>query len=174
MIDIRGDRLHLRSMTRAEFHQSRQIYVADPVMDPNPYVYDAGKVDETYDLYSARDAWYPTLGIFTPDGRLIGELSFKRIDREKSRCELGIMLLTDDHKGHGYGTEAFRMAVDYAFDTLGLHAVYADTMGSNVRMQHILHKLGFRCFLRLEEAYDMGNRYEDRLDYVLRREDRPA
>lgn len=173
MIEITGPRLILRTMTRDEFHQSRRVYVADPVMDPDPYVYDVEKVDETYDRYTAREADYPTVGIFTPDGKVIGELSFKRIDREKRRCELGIMMLNDSHKGQGYGGEAFRMAVDYAFDVLDLDAIYADTMGSNTRMQRILSRLGFHCFLRLEECYDMHDRFEDRLDYVLRRADRP-
>lgn len=171
MIKIEGPRLTLRTMTREEMHASRQKYVSDPVMDPNPYVYDPEKVDALYDKNLARAETYPVVGVFTAEGDLIGELDFKRVDREASRCELGIMLLDDRYKGQGYGGEAFAMALAYAFEGLGLDQVFADTMGSNLRMQRILDRLGFRCYLRLTECYDMGDRWEDRLDYVITREE---
>ena len=48
-----------------------------------------------------------------------------------------------------------------------LARLLADTMGSNLRMQHILEKLGFRFLERTPNVYDMNGRMEDRLDYVL-------
>lgn len=171
MIQCHGARLTLRPMTREEYHAVRRIYVADPMMDPDPYTYDAAKVDARYDMICAREDTYPSVGIFLTDGTIIGEMSFKRIDREKSRCELGIVLANDGYKGQGYGREAFMLALDYAFEGLGLGLVFADTMGSNVRMQRILDALGFHCYLRLEECYDMRDRWEDRLDYVITRAD---
>lgn len=171
IIEIQGPRLTLRTMTRDDYHAVRRQYVSDPAMDVHPYHYDATKADAAFDTMQARDG-FAYLGVFNPDGDIIGELVFKRIDRERGRCELGIALANDQHKGHGYGTEAFGLAARYALDTLGLSAVYADTMGSNVRMQRILTRLGFRCYLRMEDCYDMGDRWEDRLDYVLQRENR--
>lgn len=170
MIEIPGDRIVLRTMTREEYHDSRRHYIADPVMESEPYVYDKARVDAAYDRMETMTYTYPYFGIFLPERRIIGVLCLKRIDREKGRCEIGIALNTDEHKEKGYGTEAFALAVTYAFEELGLKAVYADTMGSNVRMQRILNRLGFRCFFRMKEAYDMRNRWEDRLDYVLTRE----
>ncbi len=38
--------------------------------------------------------------------------------------EIGIALANDTFKEQGFGGEAFRMATAYAFDTLGLEAVY--------------------------------------------------
>lgn len=169
MIQIKGPRVTLRTMTRAEYHAGRKKYVADPIMDPNPYVYDAERTDAAFDVILSRGESYPITGIFLENGEQIGVLSFKRIDKEKSRCELGIMLYNDTYKGKGYGREAFAVALTYAFDVLGLDAVYADTMGTNVRMQRILERLGFQCYLRLQDCYDMVDRWEDRLDYVVRR-----
>lgn len=171
MIEITGDRLVLRSMTREEYHAFWRKYTADPLMDPNPYRYDAAREDARYERALSRADWYPEVGIFTKEDGIIGQLSFKRIDLEKSRCELGIMLANDGYKGRGYGSEAFALAVGYAFETLGLRRIYADTMGSNTRMQRILDALGFRCYLRLEDCYDMNGRWDDRLDYVLERDE---
>lgn len=169
MDKVMGARVMLQPLSREAYHQARRIYAPDPLMDPAPYAYDEAKTDAAYDRMLERASWYPEVGIFLHDGTIIGLLSFKRIDREKGRCELGIALCNDAFKGHGYGGEAFALAVSYAFDALDLRQVYADTMGSNIRMQRILHRLGFRCILRLQEAYNMGDRWEDRLDYVLDR-----
>lgn len=68
------------------------------------------------------------------DGNPIGELSFKRINREKNQCEFGIVLANDNYKGLGYGTEAIKLAIDYVFNTLKLKYIYADTMGSNFKI----------------------------------------
>lgn len=165
-ITITNGHITLRNMTRKEYHQVRQKYVADPMMDPTPYVYDKDKVNEKYDIICARESWYPCVGIFLQNDEIIGEISFKRIDKQKSRCELGIALANDQYKGKGYGSEAFMLALTYARDTLCLENIYADTMGSNTRMQHVLDALGFYCFRRIEECYDMKDRWEDRLDYV--------
>lgn len=171
MIEITGPRLTLRTMTREEFHAVRRVYVPDPAMDTAYYVYCEKSTDETYDRYAREDVFQPTVGIFLPDGTAIGELKFKRINRVKRRCELGIVLANDTFKGHGYGREAFGMALAYAFTEMGMESVYADTMGGNIRMQRILEGLGFRCYLRLEDCYNMDGRWEDRLDYVIAKAD---
>ncbi len=49
----------------------------------------------------------------------------------------------DDVKGKGFGTEAERLTIQYAFEELGMLAVNADTVVKNVGSQHILDKLGF-------------------------------
>lgn len=102
-----------------------------------------------------------------PEGIPIGELSIKRIDYEKSQCELGIALVNHEYKGKGYGTEAIKLAIDYVFHTVKLKTIYADTMGSNLRMQKIFMKFGFALIDRTEKFYNMKDRWEDKLNYIL-------
>lgn len=73
----------------------------------------------------------------------IGELQLKRIDQEKAECTLSIHLQNDAVKGKGYGTQAVRLAVKYAFDELGMASVNADAVLKNTRSQHVLEKVGF-------------------------------
>jgi len=167
MIIIQGDRICLRTFTREEYHKFWKAYIADPVMDPNFYVYDKNNVDERYDCITEKESWYPRVGIFLSNGTPIGELSFKRINHKKSQCEFGIAFANDEYKALGYGTEAIEMAIDYVFNTLKLKYIYADTMGSNLRMQRIFDKFGFEFFNREEHCYDMHDRWEDKLDYKL-------
>lgn len=167
MIYIKGNKICLRTFTRDEYNQYWQSYVADPVMDPNTYIYDKEIVDKRYDIITEKESWYPRVGIFLQDKMPIGELSFKRINHEKSQCELGIVLANDEFKGLGYGTEAIEMAIDYVFNTLNLKYIYADTMGTNLKMQKILERFDFKLINRLEDYYNMNDRMEDKLNYML-------
>ena len=86
------------------------------------------------------------------DDTPIGELQLKAIDRDKKECTLGIHLQNDRVKGMGYGTEAERLAIKYAFEKLGMVAVNADTVATNTRSQHVLEKVGF-VFCKEENGF---------------------
>lgn len=45
-----------------------------------------------------------------------------------------------------------RLALQYAFGTLEMEAVNADTLVKNTRSQHVLEKVGFR-YIREDEGY---------------------
>lgn len=168
MINIQGSRVCLRTFTREEYHQLWQSYIADSVMDPDIYVYDEETVNKKYNSIIEKESWYPRVGIFLLDDTPIGELSFKRINYEKSQCELGIAIVNDNYKGFGYGTEVVKLAIDYVFNTLKLKYIYSDTMGSNLKMQKIFARFGFELLNREEHRYDMHDRWEDKFNYILR------
>lgn len=156
----------LRPFSREEYHDFFRRYEADPAMDPTPYHYQFTHVDKSFDYDLSRQEWYPQFGIFW-ENKVIGILSLKRIDRTRQRCEIGLMMVNDDYKNHGYGTQAMMEAIRMARNDYGLKHLYADTMGSNLRMQHVLEKLGFRLVERIPHVYHFGNRVEDKLDYLL-------
>lgn len=106
-----------------------------------PYHYNEAGVDR---YFESRQTPSRVLLAIMRDGKPIGELQLKRIDRERKECTLSIHLQNDAVKGHGYGTAAEKLALTYAFDTLGMNAVNADTVVKNTRSQHVLEKVGFK------------------------------
>ncbi len=156
--------IELRPFTREEYHEFFRGYVPDPMMDPHPYHYQQTHIDRNFDYDESRRDWYPTFGIFA-DETIVGTLSLKRIDRVNHKCEIGLMMMNDACKNHGYGTAAMQLAMEKAQVEYGVKSIWADTMGSNTRMQHILSKLGFRLVERIERIYDMPHGKEDRLVY---------
>lgn len=160
------DTIALRPMTREEYHAFFRSYVADPNMSPVPYRYQYTHVDRNYDFDQARADWYPTFGIFLAD-EPIGCLSLKRIDREKQRCEIGLMVRDDSWKNRGFGTAAMLEGIRMAREDYGVRLIIAETLNCNARMQHVLAKLGFVLKERRERAVDMGDRLEDQLVYWL-------
>lgn len=140
------NQISLRVMTRELCHQLYQGWENDPAiyMDMglfSSYRYSREAVDRYFDAKQAPDR---VLLAILKDGAPVGELQLKRIDREKKECTLSVHMQNDAVKGRGYGTQAERLALRYAFDVLGMEAVNADTVVKNTRSQHILETLGFQ------------------------------
>lgn len=138
--------IELKKMTRALCHELYRDWHSDASICADmssfkPYSYDSASVDRYFDAKSEPSR---ILFAIVLDGRPIGELQLKRIDREKSECTLSIHMQNDAVKGKGYGTQAERLAVKYAFEELGMRAVNADTILKNTRSQHVLEKAGFQ------------------------------
>lgn len=148
------EEISLCIMTRALCHELYRGWENDPsiYMDMDrftAYQYDEAAVDRYFD--SKQEPSRVFFAIMKA-GEPIGELHLKRIDREKKECTLSIHLQNDTVKGHGYGTRAEQLALRYAFDTLGMSAVNADTVVKNMRSRHVLEKIGFR-FIKEENGF---------------------
>ncbi len=105
--------------------------------------YDPRKADELFDRHSSeadRRSFAVLLG-----ETVIGEVELKHIDPEKRTCELSIHLQSDAVKNRGFGTQAERLAIAYAFDTLNVDSIFAYSIEKNSRSQRVLEKLGFVC-----------------------------
>ena len=81
--------------------------------------------------------------IDTLDGQPIGSLTLFDINRVHGRAELGVMIGEKDRWARGYGTDAIRLALRYAFDHLGLRKVYLITDEDNERGIRCYEKCGF-------------------------------
>ena len=85
-----------------------------------------------------------TFAVETPEGNHIGNVMYYNIDRARREAELGITIGDPDYWGHGFGTEAVRLLVDYVFSTTSLNRIYLHTLDWNVRAQRAFHNAGFR------------------------------
>ena len=141
-------------MTRELCHALFQKWENDPdiYMDMDRftmYQYDKIAVDRYFD---AKQNPSRVLLAVMKDGAPIGEVQLKQIDRERKECTLSIHMQNDAAKGKGYGTRAERLAVQYAFDVLGMDVVNADTILKNKRSQHVLEKAGFQ-YIKEENGF---------------------
>jgi RimJ/RimL family protein N-acetyltransferase len=146
--------ISLCMMTRELCHILYQDWENDPAiyMDMNlfaPYRYSEEAVNRYFD---AKQTPSRVLFAIMKDGKPIGELQLKQIDYESKECVLSIHLQNDAVKGHGYGTCAEQLALQYAFDVLGMVAVNADTVIKNTRSQHVLEKVGFQ-YIKEENGF---------------------
>lgn len=148
------DGISLRVMTRELCHALFQGWENDPAiyMDMDlfqAYQYDEAAVDR---YFAAKQNPSRVLLAIMQDNAPVGELQLKQIDWEKKECTLSIHMQNDSVKGRGYGTCAERLALQYAFEVLGMAAVNADTIAKNTRSRHVLEKVGFQ-YLREENGF---------------------
>ena len=132
----------LKPMTRQMCHEFYQSFQNDPAIGHYyEYVYTPEIADRYFDSNSVADR--KLFAIMVGD-RIVGECKLKNIDLQKRECSMGIHLQNDSVKEKGYGTQAERLILQYAFEELGMLVVNADAALKNTRSQHVLEKVGFR------------------------------
>jgi RimJ/RimL family protein N-acetyltransferase len=82
-----------------------------------------------------------TFGIFDDAGDYIGTIEL--YDLRGSEATLGIIIGERSHWGRGFGGDAMRALLAYAFEELGLERVRLHTFGDNERAQAAFRKVGF-------------------------------
>lgn len=76
-------------------------------------------------------------------GAFVGEVVLNDLDEDNRAVGFRIVL-TSHAFGKGYGTEATRLAVRYAFEDAGLHRVHLEVFAHNPRARRVYEKCGFR------------------------------
>jgi len=77
------------------------------------------------------------------DGCLVGTIGLREIDPEHSQAEMGFWIGVE-WWGRGYGTEATRSVVRFAFERLGLNRVAAHHMVRNPASGRVLENIGMK------------------------------
>ena len=73
----------------------------------------------------------------------VGSVYLRDIDRQNKKCEYGIFIGEDSCRGKGIGSAAAKLALDYAFGTLGLNRVFLRVFADNVRAIKSYENAGF-------------------------------
>ena len=144
--------IRIEPMTREQMHEMYQDFQMDPMIFDDMelfemaknYVYNPEKTDMLYDMRIAEEGSH--LFAVMLDDKVIGEVGLRHYSDETKECELSVHMMNDSVKGKGYGTQAEKLAIDYAFDVLGAESIFAESLIKNTRSQHIMEKMGFKYF----------------------------
>jgi aminoglycoside 6'-N-acetyltransferase len=115
--------------------------------------------------------WVQFSVIERESGRLVGDVGLCGVAEEPGVVKVGYTI-APAFQGRGYGTEAMRALVAFAFDVLGAEVVRAYADADNVPSHRVAEKVGMRLVERFRAVHDgqewWGVRYE------LRRDERPV
>ena len=100
--------------------------------------------------------------ICLPDGREVGSVYLRDIDREAGIAEYGIFIGEKDVLGCGYGTATARAALDYAFQELHMHKIFLRFLADNIGAQRSYEKAGFQMTDRTETVMTLQGEREVR------------
>ena len=105
------------------------------------------------------------------EGRCIGTAGLHAIDETHRRARYAVAIFDPAAWGQGFGTEATRLVLAYAFDTLGLHRVDLRVLSYNRRAIACYEKCGFRPEgIERECALVAGEWHDDIMMSVLEHE----
>jgi diamine N-acetyltransferase len=96
-------------------------------------------------------------------GRAIGNCGLHEVDLPNRRTLVGIMIGEPEARGRGYGTEAMRLLLDFAFTALGLHSVMLMVFEYNGAGLRCYEKVGFREVGRRRESRWYNGRFWDEI-----------
>jgi RimJ/RimL family protein N-acetyltransferase len=92
--------------------------------------------------WSVRDYRVDLAIIERATGQHAGEVVLNGLDQDNQSCGFRIALLTP-YTDRGLGTEATRLILGYAFDTIGVHRVELEVFAFNPRARRVYEKVGF-------------------------------
>ena len=97
---------------------------------------------------------------------LIGNCGIRLEGPEEEIADIGYEL-DPKHWGNGYATEAATAVLDFGFDRLDLHRVWAHCIAENVASVRVLQKLGMTQEGRLRQNEWMKGRWWDTLVFAI-------
>ncbi|HVO61742.1 MAG TPA: GNAT family protein [Terriglobales bacterium] len=158
---IATERLRLRAYELADVPELARLIGVREVAEnllrvPYPYT----EQDARNFILSRRESGEARFAItLAKEQKLIGGIGL-RIHPQHPRAELGYWL-GRPYWGCGYATEASRAVVNYGFETLGLHRIYASAFRDNVASAKVLQRLGMQHEGRLREHVLKWGRFID-------------
>lgn len=99
--------------------------------------------------------------------KAIGICGFHNKNEVHRTATFGIFIGDKNYWGHGLGTEATMLALDYAFNVLNLNSVSLEVVDYNKRAVQCYEKCGFSLVGKKRKAYFMAGMYHDLLIYDI-------
>lgn len=116
-----------------------------------------------YERIATSDTMIPFVIYECAGWRPIGTTDLFHVNYQNRRADFGIFIGEAEARSKGYGTEATRLMLDYAFNALGLRNVGLTVGEWNVAGQRAYTKAGFREYGRRRQCWMMGGRWWDEI-----------
>jgi RimJ/RimL family protein N-acetyltransferase len=171
---LKGDRVRLRPIERSDLPRLWELIQADlevivlsrtkPAAPISLAEFEAG-----YEVSSTQQSDRIMFAIEV-DGEVIGQTGLHRIDHFNRSCELGIEI-GRQYWSKGFGQDAVRTLVDYAFEHLNMNRIALEVLAEDPRAVGAYRKVGFVEEGRKRQVGWVRGTYEDELVMAILREE---
>src|SRR3972149_3552349 len=135
------------------------------------YAVSRGEEEEWMRAHQKSSFHSVPLAIEKKDGRRIGNLELRGATAEDRCAELGIVIGDKECWDQGYGTDAVRAALRFAFQEMNLNRVWLRTFEFNERAAACYRRCGFREEGRQRQHLFKRGRYWDAILMGILREE---
>ena len=174
MLKLQGNTIYLAVLEKEHCQILWEAYEYDETQmtEPLNIGHSVAKADDWFnEIQRLQGDKNVRLGIFLPDGTVIGDVALQDIDWRNRSCSVGLGIQKIEHRSKGYGSEAVRLMLAYGFNNLGLNRIWANTLETNIGAQKSLENVGFILEGRSRKAEYFAGRYFDKLHFGLLRDE---
>ncbi len=107
----------------------------------------------------------------TETDELIGSCQLNSINWVHRNAELQIRIAVDDNRGKGFGSDAVRLLLEFAFGDSNLNRVYLHVSATNVRAIKVYEKMGFQKEGEFKQHAFIDGEYKDIIEMGILRKD---
>jgi diamine N-acetyltransferase len=126
------------------------------------YVLNAGQ-----DIYATRQMRLMIDQLNPEDGtKSIGSIDLFEFEPAHQRAGVGILIL-EGFRGKGYASESLELLINYAFETLQLHQLFANISTDNLESIRLFESKGFKFIGIKKEWNRIRNIWQDENMYQL-------
>jgi len=146
-VNLKGENIYLRALEPLdleflyELENNPEIWEISGTVTPyskqvlRKYLENAHR--DIYDVKQLR------LCICDNSTKKLGLIDLFDFDPKNQRAGLGIVVLQNEDRNKGVGSEAISLLCRYAFETLALRQLFANVTEDNVASLHLFKKMGF-------------------------------
>jgi RimJ/RimL family protein N-acetyltransferase len=170
---LEGERIYFRLIEREDLPQ-RVKWINDPAIQHTlnyDYPTSLARTQKWFDTVlmdsSRRDFSVLTLA----DDTYIGFCGLINIEELVKKAEMYAVIGDREYWGAGYGTEIYRVLMNYGFNEIGLNKIYGYQLVHNEAAHRVVEKLGWkRDGLLRQDIYSHGRIRDRYIVSILRRD----
>ena len=171
MVNLKGEHIYLRALEPEDLDFVYRIEndtslweLSDTQTPYSRFLIKQYLENAQQDIFEAKQL---RLAICDSKDHTIGLIDVFEFDIKNKRAGIGILIQDEENRNRGYGKEALELLVDYCFETLHLHQVYANISESNLASLALFETNGFQKIgLKKDWSFD-GKIYTN--EYILQR-----
>jgi diamine N-acetyltransferase len=172
MITLKGTNIYLRAL---EPEDLEFIYA----IENNESVWEVSNTQTPYsrflirqylenahqDIYEAKQLRLAICQIGSFEA--IGLIDLFDFDPKNNRAGIGILIASENNRNLGTGTQALQLVINYAFNILQLHQLYANVGSDNTNSLQLFTKFGFQKIGTKKDWIKVNNIYKDEFLFQL-------
>lgn len=161
---IMGDRIYLQGLDEKDASEDYCRWLNDPEVNKYLETRQATIKDlKKYIIEKNQNKNCLFLGIFDKENnKHIGNLKLEPISFSKKKAIFSILIGDKEYWSKGYGTEATKLIIDYAFNSLNLDTIILGVIPENKVAIKVYEKVGFKIIGIREKSIDHnGVLYDD-------------
>jgi len=164
---ITGSKVYLRPLERADLNETYLNWLNDPevnlYLESGLFPVTMSQLNQFYDGLISKGGNIFFAIVEKSSNRHVGNIKLDQINWIHRTAVMGIMLGDKTVWGMGYGSEATKLSLKYAFGRINLNKVSLGVIADNERAVRIYERIGFvKEGVKRQEAFIDGD-YRDAL-----------